>query len=284
MIENIRYEDGSSIKHLFDMINLSIAEEGADEGENAELENAAMSREKEGEFRRFRNWTPESDKELLQLVEKHGEKWTKVASLMSGTPCSTIAVYSRYKTLQRAIKGKVVKIRKKHKPTSKWSAEDSEKLKNLVTESLEKEEIFSWKKISEKMGDRTSSQCRYRYINYLSPFLNTSGKFTAKEDYLILSHVMGHDKISWVKISQALSYTRSEVHVRSRSQSTINIYLLLKSYGINLKLQKNITSLDQIDTSDPDYILFEKTRELCLCHKYFVRPSEEALKKLFISH
>ena len=100
----------------------------------------------------------------------------------------------------------------------KFTPEEDIRLKQLVAELGTK----AWKKVSARMPDRTTRQCRERYNNYLSPLLNMD-PWTADEDKLLEEKVkeMGQ---KWSIIAHFFN-GRSDVNVKNR-------YALLVSKGL----------------------------------------------------
>jgi hypothetical protein len=66
-------------------------------------------------------------------------------------------------------------------PHAKFSADEDTKLRTLVSAFGSQD----WYAISLRMPGRTSRQCKERWVNYLSPTLNTA-PWTAEEDQLLL--------------------------------------------------------------------------------------------------
>lgn len=82
------------------------------------------------------------------------------------------------------------------KPHSKFSEEEDSRLRELVSEHGEN----SWIQIASLMPGRNSRQCRERWLNYLTPKLNTN-TWTAEEDSLLLEK-QKELGTSWVRISK----------------------------------------------------------------------------------
>lgn len=92
--------------------------------------------------------------------------------------------------------GNMKSKRQSFKPHSKFSEEDDSRLRELVQEYGEN----SWIQIANLMPGRNSRQCRERWLNYLSPKLNTN-TWTPEEDSLLLEK-QKEIGTSWVKISK----------------------------------------------------------------------------------
>lgn len=82
------------------------------------------------------------------------------------------------------------------KPHSKFSEEEDSLLRELVNAHGEN----SWIEIASLMPGRNSRQCRERWLNYLSPHLNTK-TWTSEEDSLLLEKQKEFGT-SWVRISK----------------------------------------------------------------------------------
>lgn len=82
------------------------------------------------------------------------------------------------------------------KPHSKFSEEEDSRLRELVERHGEN----SWIEIASLMPGRNSRQCRERWLNYLSPHLNTKA-WTSEEDSLLLEK-QKELGTSWVRISK----------------------------------------------------------------------------------
>ncbi|EDR24383.1 hypothetical protein, conserved [Entamoeba dispar SAW760] len=98
------------------------------------------------------------------------------------------------------------------KPARNWSIEEDRKLLDAVS----KFGNSRWVEIAEFVGSRSRKQCRERYINHVSPMIDTS-KWTPEEDYVI---IQGHYKYlnSWSKIAKLLK-GRTANAVRNRYHS-----------------------------------------------------------------
>lgn len=80
------------------------------------------------------------------------------------------------------------------KPHSKFNEEEDARLRELVNEYGDS----SWIQIAAQMPGRNSRQCRERWLNYLSPRLNTN-EWTKEEDDLLLEK-QKELGTSWVRI------------------------------------------------------------------------------------
>ncbi|EKE40627.1 hypothetical protein ENUP19_0211G0020 [Entamoeba nuttalli] len=98
------------------------------------------------------------------------------------------------------------------KPACNWSIEEDRKLLDAVNKFGKSR----WVAIAEFVGSRSRKQCRERYINHISPMIDTS-EWTPKEDSVI---IQGHGKYlnSWSKIANMLK-GRTAHAVRNRYYS-----------------------------------------------------------------
>ena len=134
--------------------------------------------------------------------------------------------------IQTCIKRPIEKKRKEETNKRKmFSTTEDMKLRAMVLQLG----INDWKKISEKMPNRTPRQCRERYKNYLAPEIQ-NGPWTREEDNALL---MLYQKFGprWSTISQFFR-TRSEVNVKNRWTS-IGRLLLESTPSSPTQLNKN---------------------------------------------
>ncbi len=126
-------------------------------------------------------WTEEEDEQLKNLVDQYGEKWTKIATEMRGRTNNQCNQHYN-SILNPAIK------------QGKWTEEEDEQLKNLVTQHGEK-----WTEIAKKMLGRTDLQCsqHYRTLN----FAIKQGKWTEEENEQLKNLVDQHGE-NWVEIAK----------------------------------------------------------------------------------
>ena len=109
-------------------------------------------------------------------------------------------------------------LQNKQSLRQKFTPEEDLRLRQLVAELGTK----AWKKVSARMPDRSTRQCRERYNNYLSPLLKND-PWTSEEDKLLEEKVkeMGQ---KWSIIAHFFN-GRSDVNVKNR-------YALLVSKGL----------------------------------------------------
>ncbi|KAH0806773.1 Myb-like DNA-binding domain containing protein [Histomonas meleagridis] len=97
------------------------------------------------------------------------------------------------------------------KPHSKFSEEEDERLKEIVTRLGDND----WAVISQEMPGRNARQCKERWSYYLSPSLNIS-PWSEEEDKLLLSKQRELGS-KWVKISKFFDH-RTDAMVKNRYQ------------------------------------------------------------------
>ncbi len=90
-------------------------------------------------------WTKEEDAQLKNLVDQHGENWTKIAKEMSGRTDDQCRY--QYKTLNSALK------------QGKWTEEEDNQLKEAIQRIGEGQ----WALIAQEFFDKTSEQCAYHW-------------------------------------------------------------------------------------------------------------------------
>jgi hypothetical protein len=100
---------------------------------------------------------------------------------------------------------------------SKFSLEEDDSLRSLVSRFGE----HNWHVIAAHMPGRNPRQCRERWVNYLSPLLNTSTWTPAEDQLLIEKHAELGTK--WVQIakffpSRTAAMVKNRFHVLSRKQ------------------------------------------------------------------
>lgn len=153
---------------------------------------------------KYGRWSPEEDKLLLALIEKHKNRWSKIAK---GLPARTMRqVRARWtRTLNPDIK------------VAKWTPREDEKLKELVPQFRNK-----WKHISTHLEGRTPYDCRDRWEYVLDPRWR-KGSYTVEEDRKLLAILPKTHRaaFSWAKAS-------AYVGTRSRKQCSERYRYLLK--------------------------------------------------------
>jgi hypothetical protein len=95
------------------------------------------------------------------------------------------------------------------KPHVKFTQEDDDRLCQLV-DALGP---VDWNAIADQMGGRNPRQCRERWINYLSPGLNTAA-WTAAEDALLMQKYLDFGG-KWVQIAKCFP-NRTDCMVKNR--------------------------------------------------------------------
>ena len=96
-----------------------------------------------------------------------------------------------------------------------WDIEEDIKLKELVLKSNN----ISWKEISENFSDRSSKQCRDRWVNYLNPNLEDKDWTLDEDNTLVQLHSMFGNK--WSKIALIMK-GKSENSIKNRWYGSIS--------------------------------------------------------------
>jgi len=132
----------------------------------------------------------------------------------------------------------------------KFTPEEDNMLRSLVQELGDK----AWKRIANRIGTRTTRQCRERYNNYLSPNL-VNGSWTRQEDLVLISKVMELGP-KWSLIVKFFNY-RSDVNIKNR-------YSLLVSKGVADPVTKPSKKPEIPEQSEQKVEITQKEPELSL--------------------
>lgn len=98
-------------------------------------------------LRKSRIWTPEEDQRLMNAIDANGtENWPLVASLVGDRTISQCK-----QRWHRVLDPKISK--------ANWSREEEQKLLNAVQKYGDK----AWTTVASEMGNRSDTQCRFRY-------------------------------------------------------------------------------------------------------------------------
>eukprot|EP00511_Aplanochytrium_stocchinoi_P007952 CAMPEP_0204846554 /NCGR_PEP_ID=MMETSP1347-20130617/2075_1 /ASSEMBLY_ACC=CAM_ASM_000690 /TAXON_ID=215587 /ORGANISM="Aplanochytrium stocchinoi, Strain GSBS06" /LENGTH=468 /DNA_ID=CAMNT_0051987165 /DNA_START=63 /DNA_END=1469 /DNA_ORIENTATION=+ len=152
-----------------------------------------------------RYWSKQDDEYLRQAVEKYKENWSKVAAVVpnrSYKECS-----------QRWTRVLAPGLKK-----GKWSAQEDNKLLRLVNEQLngDPSKNINWSIVTQNYQERSSKQCRERWINYLDPRLKKS-EWTRDEDEILLRLSAQFPK-KWARMAREIpGRTENMVKVRWKS-------------------------------------------------------------------
>jgi len=122
---------------------------GAPEDHRSEL---CFKSDEDGSLKGKRNkahkWSLDEDKLLLDAVFMYGiDKWTAVAKFVGNKRTKSQCSQRWNRVISPSIS------------RENWKKEEDELLMKLVEELGEK----SWKRISQQMGSRSDTQCRYRF-------------------------------------------------------------------------------------------------------------------------
>lgn len=112
--------------------------------------------------------------------------------------------------------------RKQTNPRFPFTCDEDLKLKKIIKNQLktefnsittELEESINWIKVSKMMGNRTSRQCKERYMHYLSPRINKN-EWTSDEELKLIEEVSRLGK-RW-KLLEKVFKDRTEIDIRNR--------------------------------------------------------------------
>lgn len=167
-------------------------------------ESPAAKRAKTYSKRTTRKWSEEEDNRLAEAVQLYKiPNWTLIAKHVKTRTCKMCSQRWRH----------VLRPENKHVKKGKWSKEEDETLRRLVSRYINTNER-AWDMISADMHfTRNSIQCRERWTNFLDPTLNL-GPWTKEEDALLMRlHAESGKK--WKTFTTSLG-GRSAQHIRRR--------------------------------------------------------------------
>jgi myb proto-oncogene protein len=158
-------------------------------------------------------WTPKEDATLTNAVKKHGNNWSRVATMVpsrSNKQCSL-----RWKVLLDPRNGTTTR-----KLPAKWTPKEDAKLADAVKELGDN----NWLDIATLIPGRTNLQCRRRWVCFVDPDLNES-VWKAKEDGKLTAAVTKLGK-NWVRVAELVpGRTRIQCAERWRVHMDPNIGL-----------------------------------------------------------
>ncbi len=148
-----------------------------------------------------KKWTDAENLQLSNYIKEFGENWKKIAENMPGkNPQQCNSHWIR-----------VLKPTIKH---GKWTKEEDEQLKNLVSQHGEK-----WAEIAKEISGRTDMQCRYHYKRSLHSAIK-KGEWTEEEDEQLKNLVDQYGE-KWAKIAKAMP-CRTDLQCRQHYTQTLN--------------------------------------------------------------
>ena len=224
------------------------------------------------------HWTKKEDSLLKQIVLKHRSEnqlflnWNEVSSKI-GHGRSAFHCFMRF--------------RQKHDLllplNAKWTYEEDERLKQLVSQCRINKHFVPWPKVSYYMTNRTKDQCYQRYVYSLQSHLR-KGIFSENEDFIIIIGVklFGHN---WAKISQFLQ-NRTPIQIHSRFNTFLNANFIPWSHEEDLKLLKLVREKGYHVWSEISKAFDGRTRSQCRNRFYVVyklfqlRPETFDLNKM----
>ena len=224
------------------------------------------------------HWTKKEDSLLKQIVLKHRSEnqlflnWNEVSTKI-GHGRSAFHCFMRF--------------RQKHDLllplNAKWTYDEDERLKQLVSQCRINKHFVPWPKVSYYMTNRTKDQCYQRYVYSLQSHLR-KGVFSENEDFIIIIGVrlFGHN---WAKISQFLQ-NRTPIQIHSRFNTFLNANFIPWSHEEDLKLLKLVREKGYHVWSEISKAFDGRTRSQCRNRFYVVyklfqlRPETFDLNKM----
>lgn len=103
------------------------------------------------------------------------------------------------------------------KSRHRFSKEEDERLIKII-KNYDKKKVIDWAEVAEAMPNRTSRQCRERYLNYLNE-KTKKGNWTKEEDDIIIKlyEILGP---KWSKMVQYLN-NRSNIDIKNHFSSIV---------------------------------------------------------------
>lgn len=134
-----------------------------------------------------REFTPEEDAKILELVERYGSNWDEISTHIPGRTASQLN--HRYNNTSRQC------IR-----SGNWTEEEDIKL------ILAHEAYTKWTEISSLLPGRTGMKCRERYMNVLDPNANQTKHcpWTKDETDRLFQLVSLYGAGNWSKIAEGM--------------------------------------------------------------------------------
>lgn len=138
-------------------------------------------------------WSRQDDAELLAAVSQVGTNWSEVVDLISSDRSSQQCMH------------RFVKAINPEKVRGRWTAYEDACLKAAVKLHGSKD----WWLVEHYVPRRTDMQCRERWINVLSPDVD-SANFSPEEDRILLSAVQRHGQGRWSLIARTYFPRRTD--------------------------------------------------------------------------
>ncbi|KAI8823423.1 uncharacterized protein EV422DRAFT_504629 [Fimicolochytrium jonesii] len=155
-----------------------------------------------GEKRERRPYTPEEDRELVELVQR-GEKWRDI-NIKLGRPNAR----RRYEDITNGRRADGApssmagqKAAKPKKNNAQWTSEEQKRLTDAMNDVMEKKgytnhsQITEWVEISKVVGSRDERACADHFLLRKPWFVLGKERWTAADDRELLTRILAiHDK------------------------------------------------------------------------------------------
>lgn len=144
-------------------------------------------------------------------------------------------ILSRFSEKERELLERHFSSMNQNKIIRKRFTKDEDKNLKKIVESMH---VLDWDAIASKMEGRTARQCKDRWLNYLSPSVNTN-EWTKEEDEILISKYKEYGP-KWVNISRCLT-NRTDISVKNRWISIMRKNAYAESVGIPKSIDFDIT-------------------------------------------
>jgi hypothetical protein len=158
-----------------------------------------------------KNWTPEEDDLLRQLILQYGKQWSIIASFIPGR--SATQVSSRW---EKCINPDLIK--------GAFTVQEDQ----IIREFVQVNGPRAWGKIVTVLPHRSPKQCRERWSNNLSPDVD-KGPWTSEEDLIIFDSFKKFGP-KWSLIAQFID-GRTDNAVKNRWNASLSKRIVADQKG-----------------------------------------------------